>query len=68
MNIGVASYTLYLIHEVIGVLLINKYASIFGKYDFLFPILVILLMIGFALLSFKYIEKPIGTYLKKKLI
>jgi len=67
-NIGVASYSLYLIHEVIGVLLINKYADVFGKYDYVFPIFVILLMICFALLSFKYIEKPIGLYLKKKLI
>jgi len=67
-NIGVASYSLYLIHEVIGVLLINKYADIFGKYDYVFPIFVILLMVCFALLSFKYIEKPIGSYLKRKLI
>jgi len=64
-NIGIASYSLYLIHENIGVLLINKYATIFGVYSFLFPIIVIIMMICFSLLSYKYIEKPLGLYLKK---
>jgi len=67
-NIGVASYSLYLIHENIGVLLINKYAFLLGKYDYFFPVFVILLMIFFSLFSFKYIEKPIGAYLKKRMI
>lgn len=67
-KIGLASYSLYLIHENIGVLLINKYAFFLGKYDCIFPLLVILLMIGFSLFSFKYIEQPIGAYLKKKMI
>ena len=67
-NIGVASYSLYLIHENIGVLLISKYAFLLGKYDYFFPVFVILLMIFFSLFSFRYIEKPIGAYLKKKMI
>jgi peptidoglycan/LPS O-acetylase OafA/YrhL len=67
-QIGVASYSLYLIHEPIGILLINNYASLFGKYDFIFPIFVIMLMIVFSLLSYKYLERPVGNYLKKKFI
>lgn len=67
-SVGVASYSLYLIHENIGVLFINRYANVFGDYDFLFPLLVILLMITFSLVSFSYIEKPIGRFLKNKLI
>ena len=67
-SIGVASYSLYLIHENLGVLLINKYGSVFGKYSYLFPVLVIALLSGFSILLFKYIEKPLGLYLKKKLI
>lgn len=66
-SIGIASYSLYLIHEPIGILLINKYAGLFGKLDFLFPFLVILLLIFFSLFSFRYIEKPVGVLLKKKL-
>ena len=66
-SIGIASYSLYLIHEPIGILLINKYAGLFGKFDFLFPVLVILLLILFSLFSYKYIEKPVGIFLKKKL-
>jgi len=67
-SIGLASYSLYLIHENIGVLLINKYAYIFGKYNFIFPIFVIGLMITFSLYSFKYIEKPLSAFLKKKIL
>jgi peptidoglycan/LPS O-acetylase OafA/YrhL len=67
-QIGVASYSLYLIHEPIGILLINNYASLFGKYDFIFPIFVIMLMIVFSLFSYKYLERPVGNYLKKKFI
>jgi peptidoglycan/LPS O-acetylase OafA/YrhL len=67
-KIGVASYSLYLIHEYIGVLLINRYASILGKFNFLFPILLIIAMIIFSLLLYKFVEKPIGIYLKKMII
>ncbi len=67
-SIGVASYSLYLIHENVGVLLINKYANVFADYSFLFPLLVILSMIVFCLVSYKNIEKPIGVFMKNKLI
>lgn len=59
-KIGAASYSLYLIHENIGVLLINRYAKYWGDYSYLFPLLIIAVMIVFSLYHFKYIEKPIG--------
>lgn len=67
-NIGIASYSLYLIHQSLGLLLINKYAQYMGKYNFLFPVIVIFIMIFFCLYSYKYIEKPIGLLLKKKMV
>lgn len=67
-NIGIASYSLYLIHESIGVLLIHKYGSYFYRFDFLFPLFIIVIMMIYSLYSYKYIEKPIGLFLKKVLI
>jgi peptidoglycan/LPS O-acetylase OafA/YrhL len=67
-NIGLASYTLYLIHENIGVLLIHKYAMYWGRFDFLFPVFVIILCVTFSLVSYRYIEKPINKFLKRKFL
>lgn len=59
-KIGAASYSLYLIHENIGVLLINRFAGYWGAYAYLFPLLVMVAMIVFSLYHFRFIEKPIG--------
>jgi peptidoglycan/LPS O-acetylase OafA/YrhL len=64
-NIGMASYSLYLIHENIGVLLICKYAGYWGRFDFLFPLLVIAIMITFSLLSYRFFEKPVSKLLSR---
>jgi len=66
--IGVSSYSLYLIHQYVGLILINKYAPSFGRFDYLFPLLVMTGMIFYCYYSYKYIEKPIGLLLKKALI
>ena len=58
-SIGLASYSLYLIHENIGVLLIHKWAAAFGSFDFLFPMLMALVLILFSLVSYKFIERPL---------
>ncbi|MDD2797831.1 MAG: acyltransferase [Bacteroidales bacterium] len=63
-NIGAASYSLYLIHENIGVVLINRYAASWGEYAYLFPLPVIAVLIGFSMLHFKFIEKPVGKFLR----
>lgn len=64
-SMGIASYSLYLIHENIGVLLIHKYAGLLGRFSGLFPVLVIVVFISFSLLLYKYFEKPIAVYLKR---
>jgi peptidoglycan/LPS O-acetylase OafA/YrhL len=61
-KIGMASYSLYLIHENLGVLIINKWGNLFGKYNFIFPILIILLMSLFSIYLYKYVEKPLVAY------
>ena len=62
---GIGSYSLYLIHENIGVLLINRYASLLGSLDFLFPVIVIAALILFSYFSYTFFEKPAGKLLKK---
>jgi peptidoglycan/LPS O-acetylase OafA/YrhL len=66
--VGVSSYSLYLIHEFIGVLLIHKYANYFGKFNFIFPILLIVSFMFLCYLSYNYVEQPIGKFLKQRLI
>lgn len=63
-SIGIASYTLYLIHENIGVLLISKYAGKLGFFSFIFPIILIVVFIFFSILSYYYFEKPVSKKLR----
>ncbi len=64
-QIGIISYSMYLIHEDIGVLLIHRYGGLLGRASFLSPFLMILLTIGFSSLSFRLFEKKAGRWLKK---
>ena len=63
-RIGVISYTVYLIHEVAGVLLIHKYGSILGRWSPLAPFIMIVLVLGFAELSYRFYEKKTAAVLK----
>jgi peptidoglycan/LPS O-acetylase OafA/YrhL len=63
-KIGVASYSIYLIHENIGLLIINKLSIFFGNLNWVIPIILIFLFSIFGILSFKYLENPIGRRLK----
>ncbi|MBI3883555.1 MAG: acyltransferase [Sphingobacteriales bacterium] len=65
---GLASYTLYLIHENIAIILINRYAGNWGRLDFLFPLLILAILIAFSIFSYTYIEKPASKYLKGKFL
>jgi peptidoglycan/LPS O-acetylase OafA/YrhL len=65
-RIGLISYTIYLIHEDIGVLLINKYGGWLGSWSPLAPFIVILLFIGFAELSYRFYERKAGMLIKGK--
>ena len=63
-RIGVISYSIYLIHEVIGVLLINKYGGYLGKWSPISPFLAIVFVIVFAELSYRFYEKKATRMLK----
>jgi peptidoglycan/LPS O-acetylase OafA/YrhL len=63
-KIGIASYSIYLIHENIGILIINKFSIFFGKFNWVIPIILIAFFSIFGILSFKYLERPFGKRLK----
>jgi peptidoglycan/LPS O-acetylase OafA/YrhL len=62
--IGISSYFLYLIHENIGILLINKFGKYFGNYSFLWSIFVIIFLMIIAIFFTLKIERKIGAKLK----
>jgi peptidoglycan/LPS O-acetylase OafA/YrhL len=66
-RIGVISYSVYLAHEQIGVLLINKYGGYLGKWSPLSVLLVMVLIIGLAELSYRFVEQKAGRLLKSGL-
>jgi len=59
-KLGRISYSVYLIHKMIGVLIVIKLSPYFGKYNWIIPIILIIFFFLFGVLSFKYLEKPIG--------
>jgi peptidoglycan/LPS O-acetylase OafA/YrhL len=63
-RIGLISYSIYLIHEDIGVILIRRTASWLGPWSPIAVIIVIALIVGFAELSYRYYEKKAGAILK----
>lgn len=66
-KVGVASYSIYLIHQNIGVLLINKLSFLFGSFSWMLGILILIFMIIFGIYSYKIIEMPFGQYIKTSL-
>ena len=65
MKIGVSSYFLYLIHENIGVLTINKYSGFFTNYEFLFSLILIFIFVIVSIAYTSTIDKWINRLLKK---
>ncbi|HEY6143542.1 MAG TPA: acyltransferase [Flavobacterium sp.] len=64
-KVGIASYSVYLIHENVGVFIIHKLSSLFGGINWLIPLLLLVLFSLFGLFSYKYLESPIAVKLKK---
>lgn len=64
IRIGVISYSIYLIHGDIGVLLINKYGGYLGAWSWLSPFIVIIIVTCFAELSYRYYERSVSKFLK----
>lgn len=61
---GIASYSIYLIHQNIGVLLINKLSYLFNDFNWILGILIFVLVSLFGLYSYKYLEVPFGRKIK----
>ena len=62
---GALSYSTYLIHEMLGVLFINKIGPYFGAWSPITPLITILMAFGFAEMSYRVYEKPVTAFLKR---
>lgn len=65
IRIGMISYSVYLAHEDIGILLINKYGGYLGRWSPISPILDCAFVILAAELSYRFIEQRAGRMLKR---
>ena len=66
-SIGISSYFLYLIHENIGVFLINKNYINFYLLPFLVPVIYAIILVACSVLFTKHIEGNIIAVLKKSI-
>ena len=66
LYLGILTYPLYLIHQNIGYIIINKLSFSVDKYILLS--LVVCFMVLFSFVLSKYIEPPFSNYLKNKLV
>lgn len=65
IRLGVLSYTMYLIHEPIGIFSIKHFGPYLGSLSFLAPWIMITLVILFAELSYRTYEKKTHRFLKR---
>ena len=63
-KIGMASYSMYLIHFHLGMVAV-KYLKENVADSYIWPFLVMLVVIIFGLFSYEYLEKPLGKLYKK---
>ena len=63
-KVGVASYFLYLIHEDLGVLIINRVGPLFGALSWLFTLLLIVTFSVLSVWVYQFYEKPVGGWLR----
>ncbi len=63
-KIGVASYSMYLIHYYLGMVAV-KYLKENVADSYIWPFLVMVVVILFGLFSYNYLEKPLGKLYKK---
>lgn len=62
-KIGVASYSMYLIHYHLGMVAV-KYLNENVSQNYFWPFLIMFLVIFFGLFSYQYLEKPLGKVYK----
>ena len=65
LSFGILTYPLYLTHQNIGYILFNRLGTIINKWVLLTIVLIVMLIASY--LISQYIEKPLGTYMRKKL-
>lgn len=68
VKVGVASYSIYLIHQNLGVLILSEISKSFGLLNWIVPILPIIVFSCFGLLSLQHIENPLAKRLKRFLL
>ena len=66
-RVGAISYSVYLSHENIGVLLIHKYGGYLGKWSPLSVPIVMILIICLSELSYRFVEQRLGRFLKGRM-
>ena len=66
-KIGVASYAMYLIHYHIGVVIV-KFMNQYWGISYIYPIIVIGIVIIFGLLCYHYLEKRLIKIYKKVIL
>lgn len=63
--LGISSYSFYLIHQHVGILIINKLSRYFGNYNILIGVFLIICFFIFSVFNYKLIEKPMSKSLKR---
>jgi peptidoglycan/LPS O-acetylase OafA/YrhL len=68
VTVGVCSYFLYLIHQNLGVFLINKLGPYFSPVSVVFSLVLFVVFIWFSKLYTEKLDRPITSWLKKKIV
>ena len=55
---------MYLIHQNVGILAIHNLSSHFGGFNWIIGLIMIVITFTFGVLSYKYLESPIGVKIK----
>ncbi len=63
-KLGLVSYSVYLIHQNVGILAIHNLSSHFGSFNWIIGLIMIVITFTFGVLSYKYLESPIGVKIK----
>lgn len=63
-KIGIASYSIYLLHQNIGVLSINRLSPFFNDFNWIIGLAVFILISLFGVYSYNYLEVPLGKKLR----
>jgi peptidoglycan/LPS O-acetylase OafA/YrhL len=66
-RIGAISYSVYLSHQNIGVLLMHKYGGYLGKWSPLSVPIVMILIICLSEISYRFVEQKLGRFLKGRM-